>query len=213
MLKNHGHTPLHIAVAPNALLAPLGALLAKQRAEEPEIPIRVIETGKQDQEKGLIEGRYALGLSTAAPEEGSLCSVPLWRDELAVAVPLRSPLLAFAEISLEQVVRYPLVLLSQENCETPGQQIDSLLKAAKTVPAIAEQVQSVELMMALIAAGYGIGICTKSRISALHRMGIVMRPLAGKPHYITTHLVQRCQPRSNAVDRLIQRAHTVQVPR
>ena len=212
MLKNHGYVPLHIAVAPNALLAPLGALLAKQRAEEPETPIRVIETTKQDQEKGLIEGRYTLGLSPTAPEEESLCSMPLWRDELAVAVPLRSPLLAVAEISLEQVARYPLVLLNQGSDETPGQLIDSLLKAAKTAPAIAEQVHSFELMMALIAAGYGIGIDTKSRISALHRMGIVMRPLAGKPHYIITHLVQPCRPRSNAVDRLIQRAHAAQEP-
>lgn len=212
MLKNHDHAPLHIAVDPNALLAPLGALLAKQRAEEPETPIRVIETTKPDQEKGLIEGRYALGISTAAPEEDSLCSVPLWRDELAVAVPLRSPLLTFAEIPLEQLARYPLVLLNLGSCETPGLLIDSLLKAAKTAPAIAEQVQSFELMMTLIAAGYGVGICTKSRISASRKMGVIMRPLAGKPHYITSHLVQRCQPRSNAVDRLIQRAHTVQLP-
>lgn len=176
------HCTLHIAVAPNALLTPLSTLLAKQRAEEPETPIRVIETTKQDQEKGLIEGRYALGFSTASPKEDSLCSVPLWRDGLAVAVPLRSPLLAFAEISLEQAARYPLIILSRGSCETPSLQIDSLLKAAKAAPAIAEQVQSFELMMALIAAGYGIGICTKSRISALHRMGIVMRQLAGKPH-------------------------------
>ncbi|PMX27661.1 MULTISPECIES: LysR family substrate-binding domain-containing protein [unclassified Pseudomonas] len=207
MLNNH--VPLHISVAPNALLAPLGTLLAKQRAEEPETPIRVIETTEQDQEKGLIESRYALGFSTAAPTESSLCSMPLWRDELAVAVPLRSPLLAFAEISLEQVVRYPLILLSQGIGEAPGLLIDSLLNAAKTPPTIAEQVHSFELMMALIAAGYGIGICTKSRISAFHRMGIVTRPLTGKPYYITTYLVQSCRPRSNAVDRLIQRARAV----
>ncbi|MBV2205656.1 MAG: hypothetical protein KUL87_09565 [Pseudomonas sp.] len=140
MLKNHNHVPLHIAVAPNALFLPLGTLLAKQRAEEPETPIRIIETTKQDQENGLIEGRYALGLSIAVPEEDSLCSVPLWRDELAVAVPLRSPLLAFAEISLEQLARYPLVLLNQGSYETPGLLIDSLLKATKTAPTIAEQV-------------------------------------------------------------------------
>ncbi|HCE6398723.1 TPA: LysR family substrate-binding domain-containing protein [Pseudomonas aeruginosa] len=212
MLENHDYAPLHIAVAPNAQFLPLGALLAKQRAEEPETPIHVIETTKQEQEKGLIEGRYALGLSIAVPEEDSLSSVPFWRDELAVAVPLRSPLLAFAEISLEQLARYPLILLNQGSCEKPGLLIDSLLKAAKTAPTIAEQVQSFELMMTLIAAGYGVGIWTKSRISASRKIGVIMRPLAGKPHYITTHLIQPCRPRSNAVDRLIQRALTTQMP-
>ncbi|OCX15288.1 LysR family substrate-binding domain-containing protein [Ectopseudomonas hydrolytica] len=212
MLKNHDHAPLHIAVSHNALLAPLGALLAKQRAEEPETPVRIIETTRQDQAKGLIEGRYTLGFSTSVLDEGSVCSVPLWRDELAVAVPLRSPLLAFADIPLEQVVRYPLILLSLGSHETPGRQIDSLLKTAKTAPNVAEQVQSFELMMALIAAGYGIGICTRSHISALRRMGIVMRPLAGKPHYVTTYLIQSHRPPPAVVGRLIQRAHAVQMP-
>lgn len=125
---DRGPAPLQIAVTAGALTPPLATLLARQRAEEPETPVRLVETTVADQCWGLEEGRYCLGFSTT-PDllRHPLQSAALWQDELAVAVPPRSPLLALAEIPLHEAVQHPLILWHREDHEAPSPQIESLL--------------------------------------------------------------------------------------
>lgn len=201
------HTPLQIAVPTGALTLPLVALLARQREEEPETPLRLIETTLEDQLQGLEDRRYCLGFSLAqAKYRSALQATPLWRDEVMVAVPPQSPLLAFDKIPLKEATRYPLILWNGKGCEILRQQIDSLLESAETELHVAERVTSFGLMAVLIAAGYGIGFCTQSWISACRTMDIEIRPLADQPHYVTTYLIHLHQPLTSPVDRLIRRA-------
>lgn len=56
------------------------------------------------------------------------------------------------------VLRYPLVLCASDACEGCSQQIAKVLGASERKPMVAEQVMTHELMMTLVAAGYGLGL-------------------------------------------------------
>lgn len=179
--------------------------------EEPETPVRLIETTEKDQHQGLKDGRYCLGLflSMNVPPLARE-AFALWQDELALALPSRSPLLAFAEVPLGEAVQYPLIMWQRGYCSPLGQQIESLLSSVASKLNIVDRVSSFELMAVLVASGYGIGLATKSRISCCRSMNLVMRPLAGNSCYqVTTYLAVPHPPLPASVTRLIQRAQAV----
>ncbi|WP_083280459.1 LysR substrate-binding domain-containing protein [Pseudomonas citronellolis] len=204
--------PLQIAVTPGTISPFLTALLSKQRIEEPQTPVHIVETSTEEQYQGIKDGRYCLGLSLAAEEHHpSVQSLPLWQDELAVAIPARSPLLRFADIPLQEVVQYPIVMWRKGACHPIDSQIKSLLESTATQLNIVDWVESFELMMILIASGYGIGIHTKSRIKALRGLDIVMRPLSGGTHLVTICLISPYQPLSEAAERIVRRAKAIKL--
>ena len=47
------------------------------------------------------------------------------------------------------------------------------------------------LMMALVAAGYGLGFSSLARIGELNNPDVVARQLAGSPTLLTTYLIKR----------------------
>src|SRR3546814_3688165 len=75
-----------------------------------------------------------------------------------VAVPTRHPLLANKSISLEELLRYPLVLCDPQACEGHAKYIDRVLRHADMEPLVVERVASSELMMALVSAGFALGL-------------------------------------------------------
>lgn len=209
MPLDHATAPLQIAVSTGLLPPTLAALLAKQRAEEPETPVRLIETTEKDQQQGLQDGRYCLGVFLSMETQPvSPKTLALWPDELAVALPLRSPLLAFAEVPFEALAQYPLIMWHKGYCSPLGHQLDSLISSAPTTLNVIDRVSSFELMAVLVGAGYGIGFATRSRIACSRALDIVMRPLANGPHPVTTYLALPRSPLP-AVERLVRRAQAV----
>ncbi|MBJ7223523.1 MULTISPECIES: LysR substrate-binding domain-containing protein [unclassified Brenneria] len=211
MSLDHATAPLQIAVSTGIMPPALATLLAKQRMEEPETPVRLIETTEKDQHQGLKDGRYCLGLFLSMNETPlARETFALWQDELALALPSRSPLLAFAEVPLGEAVQYPLIMWQRGYCSPLGQQIESLLSSAASKLNVVDRVSSFELMAVLVASGYGIGFATKSRISCSRNLNLVMRPLACGPHQVTTYLALPPSPLSATVERLIQRAQAIE---
>lgn len=78
----------------------------------------------------------------------------------------RHPLLAHKRVPLDEVLSYPLVLCHPEVCEGCSQQLERLLRSAGAQPAVAEHVATHDLMLALVAAGYGIGFSSAAHIAA-----------------------------------------------
>lgn len=116
---------------------------------------------------------------------------PVWFDPLVVAVPARHPLLSYRRVPLDEVVRYPLVLCDPQVCEGFWQQLQRVLGAVDTRLTIADRVPTLDLMMALVAAGYGLGFSSLARINELNNPDVVARPLDGCATTLTTYLVRR----------------------
>lgn len=203
------HGQLRIALSDSISQGRLTALLALCREQEPDVDIRLYEVPFAQQVKGLSGDLYDAGFAQCADVDDGLITVPAWSDPIVVAVPARHPLLAHKRIPLEEVLRYPLVLCDPDACEGCSRQLARALRAVDREPIVAEQVSSHELMITLVAAGFGLGFATEAHVSACNHPDIVTRPLAGRPPMLTTYLLRRDTEPPEQLRRFIERINPV----
>jgi len=196
---------LRIALSDGIAQPKLSSLLARCRVEDPEVDIRLFEIPLAQQVKGLRSGLYDIGFSNMADVGAGIIAQPVWRDPLVIAVPARHPLLTHKRIPLEELIRYPLVMCHPEFYEGRHKQIGRLLCIADAEPIVADYVSSFELMLTLVAAGYGLCIANESHMSVPHPE-VVSRPLAGRPLNLTTYLLRPDGEPSDPLRRFIDRA-------
>ncbi len=197
-------TILRLAVSADTLSPRLASLLALQRAEEPETIILPQEVAAGDLVRGIEDGTYDAGIALAAATPVfAMNAQPLWADELALAVPLRSPLLAYPEVPLDALLRYPLLQWCLRACEALSQQVDARF-GSEMHPA--QEVTSFDLLAVLVAAGFAVGIAPRSHIARARGRGVAMRSLANGPYLIGTQLLRKSDGSARAVERFAERA-------
>ncbi|SFY02955.1 LysR family transcriptional regulator [Azotobacter vinelandii] len=209
---NGFHGQLRIALSDGITPSRLPALLALCRQEEPEVEIRLFEVPLSQQVKGLHDDLYDVGFARADEAGDGIVASPVWNDPLMVAVPARHPLLAHKRIPLEELLRYPLVLCDPVACEGHARQVDRLLRRADMEPLVAERVASCDLMMALVSAGFALGLTGAAHITASREQGVVARPLVGRSPMLTTYLLRLDSEPSETLARFIERVKAIESP-
>lgn len=209
---NGFHGQLRIALSDGITPSRLPALLALCRQEEPEVEIRLTEVPLSQQIKGLHDDLYDLGFARADEVGDGIAALPVWSDPLMVAVPARHPLLAHKCIPLEELLRYPLVLCDPQLCEGHARQVDRVLRRVDMEPLVAERVASCDLMMALVSAGFALGLTGAAHIAASREQGVVARPLVGRSPMLTTYLLRLDGEPSETLARFIERVQTIESP-
>lgn len=197
---------LHIALSDSISPPRLTDLLSRCREEEADTEIRLHEIPLSQQLKGLETDLYDAGFAQSSDVGEALFAVPAWSDPMVVAVPSRHPLLTYKRLPLDEVLRYPLVLCDPEVCEGCSRQLDRVLRATGMEPMVAERVASHDLMVTLVAAGYGLGFSTEAHVSTSSHPEIVTRPLAGRTPVLTTYLIRRIGDPSEVLQRFVERA-------
>lgn len=211
-VANGFHGQLRIALSDGITPSRFSTFLALCRQEEPEIEIRLSEVPLSQQIKGLCNDLYDVGFAQSDDAGDGIIAEPVWDDPLMVAVPARHPLLAYKRLPLEEVLRYPLVLGDSQACEGHARQVDRLLRRADQEPLIAERVASIDLMMALVSAGFALALAGASQIAASREPGVVARPLAGRSPMLTTYLLRLNNEPSEALSRFIERVNAIELP-
>lgn len=196
---------LRIALSDGIVQPRLSALLAQCREEEPEVDIHLFEVPLARQLKGLLDGLYDAGFAKSDNPGEGLLAVPTWQDPLVIAVPARHPLLAYKRVPMDEFFQYPLVLCDPEACEGCNQQVAKMLRAAGREPKVAERVMTLELMMTLVAAGYGLGLVPESQIAICQHREVVARPLADCSPVLITYLLRKDAVLSEQLERFIGR--------
>lgn len=197
-----GHrNTLRIALSGDMGQARLSELLALCREEAPQVSIRIFEAPLAQLVNGLRDDLYDAGLALTDAVDSDLVAMPVWQDPLVVALPVRHPLLAFKEVPLEEMLSYPLVLCDPHVCEGCSRQRERLLSTVDTQPTVAEYVRSHSLMLALVAAGYGVGFSSAAHLKGGHQADVVVRPLADKTALLTTYLLR---PEGEITEPLLQ---------
>ncbi len=196
---------LRIALSDGVTPTRLSTLLARCREEDPEIEIRLFEVPLGQQIKGLHEDLYDAGFSMTEDGGDGILVTPVWEDELMVAVPARHPVLAFKQVPLKEVLRYPLALGDPAVCEGHARQIDRFLRKLDQEPLIAQRVATFDVMMTLVSAGLALGLAGEAHIASSREPGVVARRLAGKPYMLTTYLLRRDAEPSEMLARFIER--------
>ena len=209
---NGFHGQLRIALSDGITPSRLPALLALCRQEEPEVEIRLTEVPLAQQIKGLHDDLYDVGFARADEVGDGIIALPVWRDPLMVAVPARHPLLAHKRIPLEELLRYPLVLGDPQACEGLARQIERVLRRVDMEPLVAERVASCDLMMALVSAGFALGLTGAAHIATSREQGVVARPLAGRSPMLMTYLLRLDGEPSETLARFIGRVQAIESP-
>ncbi|EMC2288943.1 MULTISPECIES: LysR family transcriptional regulator [Pseudomonadaceae] len=209
---NGFHGQLRIALSDGITPSRLPALLALCRQEEPEVEIRLFEVPLSQQIKGLHDDLYDVGFSQSDGMGEGITAEAVWSDALMVAVPARHPLLKYKRIPLEEVLRHPLVLGDPLVCEGHARQVERVLRRLDMEPLIAERVASFDLMMALVSAGFALGLAGAPHIAASREPGVVARPLAGRSPLLTTYLLRPEGKSSGVLSRFIERVQAIEAP-
>lgn len=196
---------LRIALSDGTAQPWLATLLAQCREEEPDVEIRLFEVPLAEQVKGLRGGLYDAGLAQATEVGEGIVVQSVWNDPLVIAVPARHPLLAHKRIPLAELIRYPLVLCHPEAWEGCYRQIERILRTVDAKPVVAEHAATFDLMMTLVAAGYGLSFACESHMMVCRRPEVVARPLAGRPLVLTTYLLRPGTEPSEPLSRFVAR--------
>ena len=187
----------------------LPALLALCREEAPEVGVRLFEAPLPQVVGGLGNDLYDGALAMASVMESGVVALSLWQDPLVVVIPARHPLLEHKRVPLEEVVRYPLVLFDPQACEECSRQFERLLRLAEMLPIVAEYVTTHSLMLALVAAGYGIGFSSAAHVPTCRQMELIFRPLDEESAVLTTYLLHPDGTLSESLRQFIDRAQRV----
>ena len=209
---NGYHGQLRIALSDGITPSRLPALLAQCRQDEPEVDIRLFEVPLSQQIRGLHDDLYDVGFAQSDEVGEGVLAEPVWHDPLMVAVPSRHPLMVHQRIPLDEVLRYPLVLCDPLVNEGHARQVARVLRTVDREPLVAEQVTSFDLMMALVSAGFALGLAGASQITASREPGIVARPLAGRSPMLTTYLLRMGIDSSEKLARFVERIHSTDAP-
>lgn len=210
--SNGFHGQLRIALSDGITPSRLPALLAMCRQEEPEVDLRLFEVPLSQQIKGLHDDLYDVGFAQSDEVGEGIAAEAVWSDPLMVAVPARHPLLKHKRIPLEEMMRYPLVMCDPIACEGHARQVERVLRRSDMEPLIAERVASCDLMMALVSAGFALGLTGAPHIAASREPGVVARPLAGRSPVLTTYVLHREGESSEVLSRFIERVHAIDLP-
>lgn len=200
---------LRIALAGCVGRARLSALLALCREEAPEVGIRLFEAPLSQVVGGLGDDLYDAAFAMAGEMGARLVATPVWQDPLVVAIPARHPLLAHKRVPLEEVMSYPLVLCHPQMCEECSRQCERLLRRVETPPVVAEYVTTHSLMLALVAAGYGVGFSSAAHVAARRQADVIVRPLDEDSAALTTYLLHPEAAMAEPLRHFIDRAQRV----
>lgn len=209
---NGFHGQLRVALSDGITPSRLPTLLALCRQEEPEVEIRFSEVPLTQQIKGLHDDLYDVGFALSDEVGDGIVAIPAWSDPLMVAVPARHTLLAQKRISLEELLRYPLVLCDAQVCEGHARHVERILRHVDMEPLVAERVASCDLMMVLVSAGYALGLAGASHIAASQESGVVARPLASRVPPLTTYLLHLDGKMPDELTRFIRRVQAIDSP-
>ncbi|HHK4927678.1 TPA: LysR substrate-binding domain-containing protein, partial [Pseudomonas aeruginosa] len=200
---------LRIALAGGVGRTRLSALLALCREEAPEVGIRLFEAPLSQVVGGLGNDLYDAAFAMAGEMAAGVVARPVWQDPLVVAIPARHPLLAHKRVPLDEVVGYPLVLCHPQVCQECSRQCERLLRLVETPLVVAEYVTTHSLMLALVAAGYGVGFSTAAHVVACRQADVIVRPLDEDSAALTTYLLHPEGAMSEPLRHFIDRAQRV----
>jgi len=182
---------LRIALSDGAAYPRLAGLLALIREEEPGVEIHLTEVPLAEQLRGLRNHTFDAGFARSAEVGDDIDVHPVWSEALVAAVPSRHPLLAHRLIPMEDLLRYPLVMCHPDTYEGHHRQVERVLRTVDTTPSVTEWVTSMEMMLALVGAGYGVGFVSAERMAVFRHPDVVVRPLALDDAVLTTYLLTK----------------------
>jgi DNA-binding transcriptional LysR family regulator len=196
---------LRIAISDGFAHPRIAKLLAKSRDEDPQVDLQIVHSALPLQLSELCSGMLDVALSLSPRNDCQLDSVALWKDPAALVMRPDH------ELAAQQIVRQidhdsgPFILLG-DRLGPESKLLDGWLASAVQQPKLIEYVVSIELLLTLVATGFGLGLVSVAQAEMIRRPDLVVRPLNVQGATITSFLIRRRREPSITVSRFIERA-------
>ncbi|MCK1442974.1 LysR family transcriptional regulator [Bradyrhizobium sp. 48] len=176
-------------------------LATRVRDELPDIEITFEELTSRQQLDALRSGRIDLGLVRPIETEKPIRSASVFREGLALALPLDHPLAVRRRPELSHLEGQPFIMYS-----SGGPYMRALLTAAFDAngirPQVVQSMSQAQAILSLVSAGLGLAIVPDETRNACFD-NVVFRPIRlGPSVFAELHAIWRSDNRNTALPRL-----------
>lgn len=201
--------PLRIAITNNLAQPKLETLLTQCRKDEPKLKLQLINIPTKDLKRTLQASQIDAAISLLNTCIEGYVAEPIWQDSFVLVLPAHHPLSLIQHPTIEDALQYPIILNDPEiypGCYEPTTKPPNF---SDTNVMAVELVSSLEIMLMMIAAGYGIGFAISSQATLLQRDNITIRDMASTTPLITTYFIHPEKVQSEKVLKFMARARKI----
>lgn len=155
----------------------LSELLAFLRTQLPDIDLYITECDYGVLVRDLREGALDVGITVGCVRYQDLVVQPLWHDPVLAVVPSGHPLAGCTRLSLAQLQTCPLIVCSPRNDDAASEQLRTLIAQKVGEPVIAQYATSIQGMLTLVSAGFGVSFIAQSQAELNRRSGVRYLPI------------------------------------
>lgn len=167
---------LKIAVSDEIDIVRFSEMVRSFRERNPKFNVEITQTTFHEQLNGIENHKYDFGFCiNNSIKKREVFIKKIWEEPLVVLLPLRHPLLDYQELSIQKILKYPLIYFDPELYSGYHYQIKLICNAAKVQPKIVEYAKTFEMMLALVGAGYGLSLVTSNKLKYIKSNIVVSR--------------------------------------
>lgn len=159
-------------------------LLRRFRAEFPTVSISITQMPPARQLQALVEGQVHIGFigMPLEQEDEEKLEFHVFRDEpICVALPQGHALKRKKELPLRLLAKEPFIFLSRAGSPSYYDWLLKQCRAAGFRPQIAQEVESAQTCLEMVAAGFGVALFPKTAHQAWYE-DVVFHELSGGAH-------------------------------
>jgi DNA-binding transcriptional LysR family regulator len=180
----------------------LARWLARLRRDAPDLDVQVHERSFSELVQALRSGQLDLGLTLSDEVDHDLVAEALWRNPLVVVLPADHPLCERKAVDLSAVLEHPLILYHPKEGSGCARQLKAILARVGSARVV-NQVNSLAMVLTLVAAGYGIGFALRSNVTMLRSCRLAVRRLSESSPLVTFALRRSDRPQDAHLDRCL----------
>jgi DNA-binding transcriptional LysR family regulator len=194
---------LVVGYVTSATYGPLPDVIRMFRRRFPDVDLGLKNLRSLQQRQALVDRQIDVGFVRPQVADSRLAYEPIWRESVVVALPDNHPLARRTAVSVSDLSTELFVV---GDLDAPGSFYDevfTLCRAAGFTPRVAHRAPDVQAVIALVAAGLGVGP-VPATIQGFRRKGLVYRPLRARSFSTEMGLAWRRDEESALVEQFRQ---------
>lgn len=169
----------------------------------PQVELGLLELQGHEQGDALASGRIDVGLARLPTVNDAIIVETVSEETLVAALPASHPLAFYDEVAITDLRGEPFILFPESDRSRYAQLIYSLCADNGFEPLVVQKTGEVQTAVSLVAAGIGVTLVPES-VQAVHRAGIVYRPLKEPRPAVALSVAYRADEKSPVLPHFLQ---------
>lgn len=179
-----------IGFVPSSLYGLLPEVIRRFREAHPEVEVGLSEMTTVQQIEALKAGRIDVGFGRLTLDDARVHGEVVTHEPVVAALPSQHRLARQKRLSLARLADEPLLLYPAKPRPSYADQVLAMFEARGLRPTIALEANELQTAIGLVVAGIGLALVPQS-VQALHRDGVVYRPLADEG--VSSPVIMNCR--------------------